>query len=54
MIEVRTTFTEQEKVTEIVISGTKDIKTRDYRVRVYTHYDILKVDEEELEHFQRF
>lgn len=54
MIEVRTRFTEQEKVTEIVISGTKNIKTRDYRVRVYTHYDILEVDEEDFKHIKDF
>ena len=54
MIEVKTRFTEQEKVTEIVISGTKNIKTRDYRVRVYTHYDILEVDEEDFKHIKDF
>ena len=52
MIEVKTTLTEEEKVNEIVIVGTKDIQARDFRIRVYSYYDVLKIDEDELEYFQ--
>lgn len=52
MIEIKTRLTEDEKVTEIVISGTKDIQARDFRVRIYTNYDTLQVDEEDFEHLK--
>ena len=54
MIEVKTTLTEEEKLTEIVIGGTKDIQARDFRIRVYSYYNIFQVDEEELEFFKNF